>query len=57
MFLIKQDKHSNKLNIFKNHHMRSFIRYKNKLLKFEKRNYNKPFKQKKMRFICYINNV
>ena len=27
--------------------MRSFIRYKNKLLKFEKRNYNKPFKQKK----------
>ena len=36
MFLIKQDKQSNKLNIFKNHHMRSFIRYK-----------NKPFKQKK----------
>ena len=36
MFLIKQDKQPNKLNIFKNHHMRSFIRYKNKLLNLEK---------------------
>ena len=33
--------------MFKNHLIHSFILYKNKLLKFEKRNYNKPFKQKK----------
>ena len=44
MFLIKQDKPSNKLNLFKNHHIRSFTRYKNKLLKLEKGNYNNSLK-------------